>query len=127
MDCWSAGQGKTTIRRDATDSEVIHQRCVAPPPARNRPVERPRILPRHYPRRALASVAEYLKADGSRLEHYYRPLNEATALFSPADGVIEVFSARPAVRQQLARAFAEVSHFACKRCAYRRRCWGDEG
>jgi len=43
----------------------------------------------------LSSVAEYQEADGSRQERYYRPLNEATLLFSPDEGVIEVFSASP--------------------------------
>jgi len=55
----------------------------------------------------LSSVAEYQEADGSRQERYYRPLNEATLLFSPDEGVIEVFSASPSVRQQLASCFAE--------------------
>lgn len=55
----------------------------------------------------LSSVAEYQEADGSRQERYYRPLNEATLLFSPDEGVIEVFSASPSVRQQVAGCFAE--------------------
>lgn len=55
----------------------------------------------------LSSVAEYQESDGSRQERYYRPLNEATLLFSPAEGVIEVFSASPSVRQQVASCFAE--------------------
>lgn len=55
----------------------------------------------------LSSIAEYHEADGSRLERYYRPLNEATLLFSPDEGVIEVFSASPTVRQQVAGCFAE--------------------
>ncbi|MBW7657776.1 hypothetical protein K1I42_10860, partial [Hydrogenophilus thermoluteolus] len=55
----------------------------------------------------LSSVAEYQEADGSRQERYYRPLNEATLLFSPEEGVIEVFSASPSVRQQVAGCFAE--------------------
>ena len=55
----------------------------------------------------LSSIAEYHEADGSRMERYYRPLNEATLLFSPDDGVIEVFSASPSVRQQVASCFAE--------------------
>ncbi len=55
----------------------------------------------------LSSVAEYQEADGSRQERYYRPLNEATLLFSPDEGVIEVFSASPSVRQQVAGGFAE--------------------
>lgn len=50
----------------------------------------------------LSSIAEYHEADGSRQERYYRPLNEATLLFSPEEGVIEVFSASPSVRQQVA-------------------------
>ncbi|WP_217127084.1 hypothetical protein [Hydrogenophilus thiooxidans] len=55
----------------------------------------------------LASVAEYQESDGSRQERYYRPLNEATLLFSPEERLIEVFSVSPSVRQQLASAFAE--------------------
>lgn len=55
----------------------------------------------------LSSIAEYHEADGSRMERYYRPLNEATLLFSPDEGVIEVFSASPTVRQQVAGCFAE--------------------
>ena len=55
----------------------------------------------------LSSIAEYHEADGSRQERYYRPLNEATLLFSPDEGVIEVFSASPTVRQQVAGCFAE--------------------
>lgn len=55
----------------------------------------------------LSSIAEYHEADGSRQERYYRPLNEATLLFSPDEGVIEVFSASPTVRQQIAGCFAE--------------------
>lgn len=55
----------------------------------------------------LSSIAEYHEADGSRQERYYRPLNEATLLFSPDEGLIEVFSASPSVRQQIAGCFAE--------------------
>ncbi len=55
----------------------------------------------------LSSIAEYWEADGSRQERYYRPLNEATLLYSPVEGVIEVFSPSPAVRQQVAASFAE--------------------
>lgn len=55
----------------------------------------------------LSSIAEYEETDGSRKERYYRPLNEATLLFSPDEGVIEVFSASPTVRQQVAACFAE--------------------
>lgn len=55
----------------------------------------------------LSSVAEYKEADGSRNERYYRPLNEATLLYSPSEGVLEVFSSSPSVRQQLAACFAE--------------------
>jgi len=56
----------------------------------------------------LSSVAEFREADGSRAERYYRPLNEATLLFSPDEGLLEVFSASPSVRQQVATCFAEV-------------------
>lgn len=56
----------------------------------------------------LSSVAEFLEADGSRKERYYRPLNEATLLYIPDEGVLEIFSASPAVRQQVATAFAQV-------------------
>lgn len=56
----------------------------------------------------LSSVAEFQEADGSRAERYYRPLNEATLLFSPDEGVLEVFSASPSVRQQVATCFAEI-------------------
>lgn len=56
----------------------------------------------------LSSVAEFREADGRRAERYYRPLNEATLLFSPDEGVLEVFSASPSVRQQVATCFAEV-------------------
>lgn len=55
----------------------------------------------------LSSVAEFREADGSRAERYYRPLNEATLLFSPDEGVLEVYSASPSVRQQVAACFAE--------------------
>ena len=55
----------------------------------------------------LSSVAEFREADGSRAQRYYRPLNEATLLFSPDDGFLEVFSASPSVRQQVAACFAE--------------------
>ena len=55
----------------------------------------------------LSSVAEFREADGSRGERYYRPLNEATLLYSPDDGVLEVFSSSPSVRQQVAACFAE--------------------
>ncbi len=54
----------------------------------------------------LSSVAEFLETEGSRQERYYRPLNEATVLFTPDPGVIEVFSASPAVRQAVAASFA---------------------
>lgn len=57
----------------------------------------------------LSSIAEYVEADGSRNERYYRPLNEATLLFSPEEGVIEVYSASPSVRQQVAGCFAETA------------------
>lgn len=56
----------------------------------------------------LSSVAEFLEADGSRKERYYRPLNEATLLYVPSDGVLEIFSASPAVRQRVAASFAQV-------------------
>ena len=55
----------------------------------------------------LSSVAEFQEIDGSRRERYYRPLNEATLLYSPDEGVLEVFSASPSVRQQVAACFAE--------------------
>lgn len=55
----------------------------------------------------LSSVAEYRETDGSRNERYYRPLNEATLLYSPNEGVLEVFSPSPSVRQHLAACFAE--------------------
>lgn len=55
----------------------------------------------------LSSVAEFREIDGSRGERYYRPLNEATLLYSPDDGVLEVFSSSPSVRQQVAACFAE--------------------
>lgn len=56
----------------------------------------------------LSSVAFFEEADGSRGDRYYRPLNEATLLFSPAEGVIEVYSPSPSVRQQVATCFAEI-------------------
>ncbi len=56
----------------------------------------------------LSSVAEFLEADGTRKERYYRPLNEATLLYVPDEGVLEIFSASPAVRQRVAAAFAQV-------------------
>ena len=56
----------------------------------------------------LSSVAFYDEADGSRGDRYYRPLNEATLLFSPVEGVIEVYSSSPSVRQQVAACFAEI-------------------
>lgn len=55
----------------------------------------------------LSSVAFFEESDGSRGDRYYRPLNEATLLFTPADGVIEVFSSSPSVRQQVAACFAD--------------------
>ena len=56
----------------------------------------------------LSSVAEYREADGSRGERYYRPLHEATLLYSPRDGLLEVYSPSPGVRRQVAASFAEV-------------------
>ena len=55
----------------------------------------------------LSSAAAYIETDGSREQLYYRPLNEATLLYSPNDGVLEVYSPSPSVRQQLAACFAE--------------------
>lgn len=55
----------------------------------------------------LSSIAYFEETDGSRGERYYRPLNEATLLYSPHDGQLEVFSASPGVRQQVATCFAE--------------------
>lgn len=40
---------------------------------------------------------------------YYRPAIEATVLFSPKDGVVEVFSQNPGIRTTLATTFAEVA------------------
>ncbi len=57
----------------------------------------------------LSSVAEFLETDGSRRETYYRPLNEATLLYSPDEGVMEVYSGSPAVRQRIAMCFAQVA------------------
>jgi hypothetical protein len=56
----------------------------------------------------LSSVAEYREVDGRRGERYYRPLHEATLLYSPADGLLEVYSTSPGVRQEVAACFAEV-------------------
>ena len=56
----------------------------------------------------LSSVAEYRETDGSRGERYYRPLHEATLLYSPRDGLLEVYSDSPGVRQQVASCFAEI-------------------
>ncbi|MFM2004755.1 MAG: hypothetical protein RLZZ09_410, partial [Pseudomonadota bacterium] len=56
----------------------------------------------------LSSVAEYRETDGSRGERYYRPLHEATLLYSPRDGLLEVYSPSPGVRRQVAASFAEV-------------------
>lgn len=57
----------------------------------------------------LASVAEYVETDGSRRQRYYRPLNEATLIYAPAQNLLEVFAASPAVRQHLAACFAETA------------------
>ena len=54
----------------------------------------------------LSSVAEF-QDDGRKGMHYYRPPNEATLLFSPEQGLIEVFAPSPGLRQQLAVCFAE--------------------
>lgn len=56
----------------------------------------------------LSSLPEFQEQYGRRAELYYRPLNEATLLYSPAEGVIEVFCASPSVRQRVAVCFAEI-------------------
>lgn len=53
----------------------------------------------------LSSVAEI--KDGRKRPIYYRPANEATLLYSPQDGVIEVFADSVGIRPVLASGFAE--------------------
>ena len=57
----------------------------------------------------LASVAVYHETDGSRGERYFRPLHEATLLYSPKEGLVEVYSASAGARREVASAFAEVA------------------
>jgi hypothetical protein len=56
----------------------------------------------------LSSVADH-RDDGQRRTIYYRPPNEATLIFSPETGMIELCAESPWVRQQLAQSFAEVA------------------
>ena len=53
----------------------------------------------------LSSIPELLE-DGRRHRHYYRPPNEATLIYSPADGMVEVCASSPGVRQKLGTCFA---------------------
>ena len=53
----------------------------------------------------LSSIPELLE-DGRRDRHYYRPPNEATLIYSPADGMVEVCASSPGVRQKLGTCFA---------------------
>lgn len=55
----------------------------------------------------LSSVAEFREDQGTRGEKYYRPLNEATLMYLPDEGILEVYSQSPGVRQEVARTFAE--------------------
>lgn len=57
----------------------------------------------------LASVAVYHETDGSRGERYFRPLHEATLLYSPEEGLVEVYSGSAGARREVASAFAEVA------------------
>ncbi len=54
----------------------------------------------------LSSVAEHRK-DGGRGRHYYEPPNEATLIYMPVQGSVEVCADSPSVRQEVARCFAE--------------------
>lgn len=55
----------------------------------------------------LSSVAEFKEDQGTRGEKYYRPLNEATLMYLPDEGILEVYSQSPSVRQEVARTFAD--------------------
>ena len=55
----------------------------------------------------LSSVAEFREDQGTRGEKYYRPLNEATLMYLPDEGILEVYSQSPGVRQEVARTFAD--------------------
>ncbi len=55
----------------------------------------------------LSSVAEH-KDDGGKCMHYYRPPNEATLMFMPEEGMVEICAESPGVKQHLAACFAEV-------------------
>lgn len=54
----------------------------------------------------LSSVAA-IREDGRKKSIYYRPLNEATMLFSPQENVIEVYAESPGIQPLLAAALAE--------------------
>lgn len=55
---------------------------------------------------ALSSVAEH-RDDGGKGRLYYRPPNEATLIYMPAQGTVEVCAESPSVRQEVATCFAE--------------------
>ena len=55
----------------------------------------------------LASVPEFVEDNGRKKDIYYRPLNEAILLYTPAEGLIEVFSPIAGIRRQLAACFVE--------------------
>ena len=55
----------------------------------------------------LSSVPNFDEIEGITDEIHYRPLNEAMLLYLPNDGVIEIISTSPSVRQQIAGCFAE--------------------
>lgn len=54
----------------------------------------------------LSSVAA-IREDGRKKSIYYRPLNEASLLFSPHENVIEVYAESPGIRPLLAASLAE--------------------
>jgi len=54
----------------------------------------------------LSSIPEH-REDGHKTRHYYRPPNEATLIYSPLDGMVEICAASPAVRQKIGICFAE--------------------
>jgi hypothetical protein len=56
----------------------------------------------------LSSIATHGK-DGEKDWLYYRPSTEATLIYAPTRGIVEVCAASPSVRQDVAMAFAEVS------------------
>lgn len=56
----------------------------------------------------LSSVVDH-RDDGRRKPMYYRPPSEATLLFFPTTGTVELCAESPSVRQQLARSFAETA------------------